>query len=183
MAEAKRLMPIILKWEGGYVNNPSDRGGETNKGITLAAWQAFGHNVSEKLASVTEGKKTWCNVTKSLYEMTGEQWLEIFKNGYWNRWKADRIIDQSVANILVDWVWSSGIHGIKIPQKLLGLPADGTVGEKTLEAVNASEPSAIFAGIKEARLEFVKALSASNPSQACFLSGWKNRINDFNYIP
>jgi lysozyme family protein len=30
---------ITLRFEGGYVNNPSDPGGETNKGITMATFQ------------------------------------------------------------------------------------------------------------------------------------------------
>jgi len=28
------FLPFILRWEGGYVNNPADRGGATNKGVT-----------------------------------------------------------------------------------------------------------------------------------------------------
>jgi len=50
---------------------------------------------------------------------------------YWERWQADRIRNQSVAELLVDWVWASGINGIKIPQQMLNLKPDGIVGEKT----------------------------------------------------
>jgi hypothetical protein len=32
------------------------------------------------------------------------------KSLYWDKWKADQIKSQSVANILVDWVWASGIQ-------------------------------------------------------------------------
>lgn len=37
MADAKILKPFILSWEGGYVNDPNDLGGHTNKGVTLAS--------------------------------------------------------------------------------------------------------------------------------------------------
>ena len=33
MAEVKKLVPFILKWEGGFVNDPDDLGGATNKGV------------------------------------------------------------------------------------------------------------------------------------------------------
>lgn len=31
-----KISSVILRHEGGYVNDPNDRGGETNMGITIA---------------------------------------------------------------------------------------------------------------------------------------------------
>jgi len=31
MAKLENLAPLILKWEGGYVNDPADRGGAERK--------------------------------------------------------------------------------------------------------------------------------------------------------
>ena len=50
---------------------------------------------------------------------------------YWDRWKADEIKSQSIADILVDWIWASEMHGIKIPHDLVGVIPDGIVGPKT----------------------------------------------------
>ena len=36
MADANILKPFVLVWEGGYVNDPRDKGGATNMGVTLA---------------------------------------------------------------------------------------------------------------------------------------------------
>ena len=44
MANIKILSPFILAWEGGFANDPIDRGGATNKGVTLATWKQVGYD-------------------------------------------------------------------------------------------------------------------------------------------
>ena len=155
-------MPFILRWEGGFSDHPADRGGATNRGVTLATFQQF--YGADRTADDLRG-------------MTDAQWLHIFREGYWNRWQADRIASQSLANILVDWVWASGTHGITRPQKILGVEADGIVGERTLAALAARDPEPLFHQLKAARIAFVEGIVRENPSQKVFLRGWKNRIN------
>lgn len=166
MARAELLKPFILKWEGGFANDPLDKGGATNKGITIGTFRQF------------YGKDA---TVEQLKRITDEQWLHVFKSGYWDRWQADRIANQSVANILVDWVWASGVHGIKIPQRVLGVVDDGVVGEKTLAAINAQNPADFFAKIQAERIKFVDDIVRRNPTQARFIKGWKNRINDIKF--
>lgn len=38
MTDFDRAMEFVLKWEGGYVNNPFDPGGETKFGISKGAY-------------------------------------------------------------------------------------------------------------------------------------------------
>ena len=106
----------------------------------------------------------------------------VLKPHYWDRWKADDIKSQSVANILVDWVWASGAHGIKIPQRLLGVSVDGIVGPKTLAAVNARNPRELFDMIKIARFDFIEDICRKRPANNKFKRGWMNRINDIAYV-
>lgn len=188
MADMKLLIPIISKWEGGYVNDPNDRGGETNKGVTLATWKAAGYDTSEKIPVVTVsvyGKpKTYRNVTKSLYEMTEDQWIGIMKPMYWDKWKADEIENQSIANLLVDWIWASGIYGIKYPQQVLRVTADGIVGPKTLNTVNNyPNQHELFNKLWLRRKEHFESIVRNNPDQRKFLQGWLNRLNDFKFKP
>ncbi|GGK91299.1 glycoside hydrolase family 108 protein [Deinococcus radiotolerans] len=39
--EFERAHQFTAKWEGGYVNHPSDPGGETNLGVTRKVWEAW----------------------------------------------------------------------------------------------------------------------------------------------
>lgn len=165
MADYNKLIPIIKKWEGGFVNDPDDSGGATNKGVTLSTF------------------RTWYGASKTvndLKNLTDEQWTYIFLNGYWNPCKAGQIENQDVANIFVDWAWASGpTTAIKKVQAIVGTDADGIVGPKTLAAINSANQRQLFNKIKEARLLFVENLAAQRPKDQKFLKGWKNRINSF----
>lgn len=167
MANAKLLQPFILRWEGGFVNDPLDRGGATNKGITIGTFRRF------------YGQEA---IVEQLKQITDDQWLRIFKEGYWDPWKADQIKNQSIANIVVDWAWASGpVTAIKQVQRILGVVDDGVVGPKTLAAINAADPRTLFAEIHAARLKFVENIVQKNPTQVRFLKGWKNRINAIEF--
>ena len=166
MANHKILEPFILRWEGGFVNDKDDLGGATNMGVTLATYR-----------SVFGIKKT----AKDLKRMTMVQWGIIFKKLYWDKWKAANIKDQNVANILVDWLWCSGSYGIKIPQRVLGVSADGIVGSKTIAAINARDGRELFDTIKQERKDFIDRICQTRPKNRKFKNGWLNRINSLAY--
>lgn len=166
MANHKILEPFILRWEGGFVNDKDDLGGATNMGVTLDTYR-----------SVFGSKKT----VNDLKRMTRVQWGIIFKKFYWDKWKADDIKDQNVANILVDWIWSSGSYGIKIPQRVLGVSVDGIVGSKTIAAINARDGRELFDTIKQERKDFIERICQKRPQNKKFKKGWLNRINSLAY--
>ena len=173
MANVYKLAPWILKWEGGFVNDPADLGGATNMGVTIGAWKSCGYDKDG------DGDID----VDDLRLLTREDVVKrVLKPHYWDRWKADDIKSQSVANILVDWVWASGAHGIKIPQRLLGVSVDGIVGPKTLAAVNARNPRELFDMIKIARFDFIEDICRKRPANNKFKRGWMNRINDIAYV-
>ena len=173
MANVNQLAPFILKWEGGFVNDPADLGGATNMGVTIGAWKSCGYDKDG------DGDID----VDDLRLLTREDVVNrVLKPHYWDRWKADDIKSQTVANILVDWVWASGAHGIKIPQRLLGVSVDGIVGPKTLAAVNARNPRELFDMIKIARFDFIEDICRKRPANNKFKRGWMNRINDIAYV-
>lgn len=162
MADSKILQPFILSWEGGFANHPQDPGGATMKGVTLQTFKG-----------VFGASKT----VEDLKRITDEQWHTIYKKYYWDRWKADQIYSQSIANLVVDWVWASGSHGITKVQELLGVKADGIVGPKTLDALNSKDRLVLFDRIWKRREQFIKSLK----TYPTFGRGWMNRLNGIQF--
>lgn len=99
MADVKKLAPFIQRWEGGFVDDPDDLGGATNMGVTIATYKVY-----RKRKGLSEP------TVDDLKHLSNNEWIDILKSLYWDKWKADQIKSQSVANILVDWVWASGIQ-------------------------------------------------------------------------
>lgn len=191
MAKIEELIPFVLYFEvgltkselslpvpqmyaaatkKGFANDPVDRGGATMCGVILDTYRTYRKSKGILTTTVNDLKK-----------MPYEDWRAIIKQMFWNRWKADEIISQPLANLLVDWVWASGVNGIKIPQRVLGVTADGIVGPKTIAAINAANPRQLFDTLHNERIKFVDGIVRHNPSQVKFIKGWKRRINAITY--
>lgn len=165
MAKIELYAPKLWKIEGGFVDDPDDSGGETNHGITILIFRSYFPKAS----------------IEDLKNMTYEQYENILKKSYWNRWKADIISNQSIAEFLVDWTYNSGVYGIKIPQRILKVDIDGFVGNKTIQAVNNSNQEQFFNALKAERKNFYDRIVHNNPSQRKFYNGWMARINQFSF--
>lgn len=166
MADFKKYAPKLLQFEGGYVWHPEDKGGPTNKGVTLKTYQEhFGsHKTVNDLKNIPYG-----------------EWQQIMKEGYWDKCKADNIDNQSVAEILTDWCVNSGMVGLRRVQELVGAKPDGIAGPITLSLINSSDPEKLFNRIKMARNQFYVNIVKRNPSQKVFMNGWMNRLSHFEY--
>lgn len=165
MAKFDRYAPKLSIWEGGFANNPADKGGPTNKGVTLTTFRRFFGN--------------W-NTVDDLRRMTEEQWRKVMRS-YWDRCCADDIRNQSIAEMLVDWHINAGTAGIKTWQRSVGLAADGIVGPQSLAVLNAPDAEQTFAHIKRVREGYYQQIVQRNPSQIIFLKGWLNRVNSFDF--
>lgn len=171
MAKSELLFQIIRKWEGGWSDHKKDRGGKTNMGITLRTWKSCGYDKDG------DGDID----ADDLRLITPEDVFNVFKKYYWDRYKADFIHNQSVANICVDWVWASGSPGITRVQQLLQIKVDGIVGSQTIATINLANQRELFERIKSERIQFVEELCVKDPTQLAFRKGWLNRINDFKF--
>lgn len=150
----------------GIVTDKDDLGGATLVGVTIGTYREYCRK--HKLTVPT------CDDLSSL---SYKVWRKILKSMFWDRWSADGIISQKVADMLVDWVWTSGKYAVTIPQRVLGVKADGIVGAKTLAAVNAWNPELLFTRLKEERLAYTERICRSRPANMKFRKGWIRRIN------
>lgn len=190
MAKVELLAPFIRKWEGGFANDPADAGGATNMGVTISTFELYCHKKGYPKPTV-----------ERLKNLSVTQWTDILKTLFWDKWQADMIQSQRIANILVDWYWGSGKWGIIIPQRILDVPDDGIVGQKTINAVNFAEPDDFFDAIYNARVKYlndivqrsIAAYEAKIHRTATqkelmtytnkrFLSGWMRRLNDIKNL-
>ena len=191
MADILKLYPIIKKWEGGFVNDPADAGGATNKGVTLATYRNYCKLKKKPMPTIAD-----------LKAITDEIVIDILRVYYWNPCKADEIKNQSIANLIVNSVWGSGTGYIKKVQEVAGVKADGIVGAKTLAAINGADQRDLFTRLWNRRKKFFDDITASSIAayerkigrkatetelmkytNKRFLRGWINRLNSFRFEP
>jgi lysozyme family protein len=167
MADINKLIPIVLRWEGGYVDDPLDRGGPTNRGVTLATYRrVFGKN----------------KTADDLKNISDDEWRQIIKASFWDVCRGDTIRNQSIANLIVDWTWGSGVYGIRYTQQVVGVEQDGVFGVKTLNAINGyPDQKELFDRLWQRRRQHFEAIAARDATQQRFLKGWLNRLNDFKF--
>ena len=187
MTDIEKLITHIIKWEAGltapsltnerlfdrarpngYACVRGDSGGPTMIGVTLSTYADYcrKHGLPKP-------------DTAALKAMPYAHWRDICKSMFWDKCKADRINSQSVAEMLVDWVWLGGAGKIKRVQKALRVAADGVVGEKTLAAINGMNPLLCFGLIRDDRIAYANA--ARKGRNARFADGWINRANDIKW--
>jgi lysozyme family protein len=172
MAKADILFEFILSCEGGYSNHPNDSGGPTNKGVTLKTLQSLNKDIDKDGDVDIEDLKL----------LSDQDVYNIFKKEYWDKCSADNIKSQSVANLLVDWAYNSGVRtAIKNIQEMLRIPNDGILGPLTLQAINNVDSKILFNSLKLAREEFYKACVRKAPKNKVFYNGWIRRLNSFQY--
>ena len=166
MADYKKIIPFIKLAEGGYVNDPQDAGGKTNKGVTYTTWKTFFGDTLERFMI-----------------MSDEDWGVIFKKGYWDLMLGDEIQSQRIANTIVDWVFNSGKHypeadvqNILIHSFGKNLVEDGNFGAQTVSAINTVDEPTLYNDIIQKRLWFYDQCVALHPTNIKFLQGWKNRV-------
>jgi lysozyme family protein len=170
MAKFEIEIPRVLAHEGGYVNHPSDPGGETNRGIT--------DRLDGKIDGLVDLDGDG-DGDVDIRGLTEDQAKEVYRQRFWNRMNGDLIESQAIAGILFDGYVNMGGTAVKIMQRLLSQKDDGQCGPKTVAAINAADERTLYQYYKLERIKFYEDLAYRKPQLKVFLKGWLRRINSF----
>ena len=145
-------LKMLLHHEGGYVNHPSDPGGETNLGVTKKVYQEWGG-------------------TKDMKDLTVEDVAPIYKKNYWDRCKCDDL-ESGVDWVVFDWAVNSGTgRSAKAIQKICGASQDGAIGPKTLALIGKQDTQYVVEEFGKIRQDFYESLKTFDT----FGKGWTRR--------
>lgn len=179
----KYLKPV-LNYEGGYVNDPDDPGGETARGITIGAL-----NKAKEIGLVSSSLK----VKDLLTDLDSVR--KIYNVNYYKKGKCDQI-PHPLAFAHFDMCVNSGPGGksksgrpigagANLQKVLIALGAsiafDGSVGPNTLAALDKIlanySPTALCKLYNDEREKYFNAIVTARPLSKKFLKGWLRRLN------
>ena len=161
MSTFEKAVAIVLKNEGGYVNDPKDPGGETNFGIT---------------------KRTYPTV--DIKGLTKEKAAAIYKRDFWDPYPYDELVFGDLAIKVFDTSVNVGqkraFRFLQQAANTLGanLTVDGAWGPKTTSAVNGLNQGTLLSVYREVQANYYKGLVVANPTLSKFLRGWLRRAEE-----
>ena len=137
MANFTYSLAKVLKHEGGYANDPNDRGGETYKGITRK------YHGDDLMWKYIDKYKDECGGVNSVFKKKldadkaiANRVANIYKTSYWNPFGLDNVNNQKLADQIFDDAVNRGVSAAcKLCCALLGLPITSKPSKKLLLAL------------------------------------------------
>jgi len=155
----QKSFEMMLKSEGGYVNNPADPGGMTNLGVTKATWENWVGRASDEA---------------EMRNLTPEKVAPLYKNKFWDMCRCDDL-PSGVDYLVFDFAVNAGPgRSAKILQTAVGATPDGGIGPMTLAAVAKYDANELVEKFSQAKEDFYRSL----PTFGTFGKGWLNRVAD-----
>jgi len=153
-----QALPVILEYEGGYSNHPSDPGGATNFGITQATYDS------------------WLGFHKDVREITTAEVEAIYHRNYWVAGKCDALPwPASLAHF--DAAVNHGVtQAARVLQKAVSVAVDGQIGPITLAAIDHMDVKQLVNGMLWKRLDLYYRIVQGRPASNVFLLGWVRRL-------
>jgi lysozyme family protein len=153
-------LTLVLQHEGGFVDDPQDPGGRTNRGVTQAVYDDW--RVGEGL------------VRRDVKLLNDYEVGAIYRKRYWDACRCDDL-PVGVDYCVFDFAVNSGVNrACRYLQRAVGVADDGQVGAMTIGAAAAIPAIATIEKVCAARLNFLKQL----PTFARFGKGWTTRVQD-----
>lgn len=145
----------LLQVEGGYVNDPSDAGGETKFGISKRRYPDL--NISS---------------------LTPEHARMLYHRDYWLKFNCDALPAPLAVFLFDCQVNHRPRLGPQLIQSALraGLRIDGYIGPITLRAALNANLDEVMPELFAMRADFYHDMTLANSSQERFLLGWFRRL-------
>ena len=161
---------FVIAKEGGYVDDPYDKGGATKYGI------------SSRFIKANDLK------IKDVKELTLLQAKEIYHMFFWNPLKIDSFNDSTVQLFLFDTAINCGNEKAALLlqssiNSISHIAVDGKIGNETISTCNNitsndSNNKLLKRLMLSNRIAYYMHIIESNETQRRFLKGWVNRAVD-----
>ena len=153
--QSNTMIDLILGHEGGYVNRPSDPGGETKFGISKRAYP------KENIRALTRARA-----------------VELYLRDYYERPGLSLIPLPALRYCVLDFGVNAGTsRAVKLLQRLVGAGVDGRMGKGTAAAVarflSQHGDVSTIQQYQDARVRYYKGLN-----KPAFEKGWLNRVRE-----
>ena len=163
MTTFETCLASVLREEGGYSNNPNDRGGATDRGVTQRIYDAY--------------RRSRGLDPRDVRLMTNDECAEIYKEGFWDKINGDAL-PPAIALVAFHAAVNSGPpNGTRLLQKIVGAAADGVIGPMTLKALQAYASAhglhTVVRQYQNGRRDFYRGLKAFET----FGKGWLARTD------
>ena len=181
------ILPVTLKYEGGYSNVPGDKGGETYRGISRKSnpdWK--GWKFIDKIKKPSLFVKEQPIKQNTIFPQLEAEVAKFYYTNYFVRNGFHLLNTTDLALVLFDWA----VHGGYSLQRLLGV-VKRTFGRsfnatnfdaKLASWLESFSKNTLLTALINERNGYLKNIVQNNPSQKKFESGWDNRLNDLKSI-
>ncbi len=159
---------IMLRNEGGYVNDPSDAGGETYAGISRRAhpdWPGW---------EIVDNEERTFN--EQIPELESDL-QKFYQTHYWDIVCGDQLtdIDGALAMHVFDMGVNAGARrSIKILQEIVESTPDGVIGPNTMQCIRDCDFSVVNSFIYARKLYYTNIAEHRNNEK--FLKCWLKRV-------
>lgn len=180
--EAEKLTAIN---EGGYANNPHDKGGETYAGIARKFWANWaGWKTIDAIKAQFGTSASIINKYAKSDAVLHWQVSSFYKKNFWDVNNLDSVNDQQLANNVYDFGVNSGTgRAAKFLQQaandteMVKLTVDGAIGPQTIKAINGLNTEEVYHNFNARREAFYRSIAKGD--QAQFLKSWLSRIKPY----
>lgn len=153
-------LSLVLKDEGGFVNDPQDPGGATDDGVVQHLYNAYRQQIG--LAE------------QSVKLVSQDELRAIYRQQFWGPLNCDAL-PPGVDYVTFDYGVNSGpFRAAETLQWALGVSVDGHIGLVTIAAANATtDRKALIDRMDQHRIVFLESL----PTWSHFGGGWDARVS------